>query len=59
MRLKDEFYFAPAEQIHRILASPQTSNQPRTLHSLNEADPDLNFDPFLAWWLRFAGLRVA
>jgi hypothetical protein len=59
MRLKDEFYFAPAEQIHRILASPQTSNQRRTLHSLNEAHPDLNFDPFLASWLRFAGPRVA
>jgi hypothetical protein len=57
--LKDEFYFAPAEQIHRILASPQTSNQLRTLHSLNEAHPDLNFDPFLAWRLRFTGLRVA
>jgi hypothetical protein len=47
MRLKDEFYFAPAEQIHRILASPQTSNQSQTLHRLNEAD--LNFNSFLTW----------
>jgi hypothetical protein len=59
MSLKSEFSFAPADQIHRILASPQMSNQSRTLHSLNEAHPDLNFDPFLAWRLQVAGLRVA
>jgi hypothetical protein len=59
MSLKSEFSFAPADQIHRILASPQTSNQLRTLHSLNEAHPDLDFDPFLAWRLRFAGVRFA
>jgi hypothetical protein len=58
MRLKHEFSFAPAEQIHRILTSPQTSNQSQTLHSLNEAYPDPNFDPFLAWRLRFAATRV-
>jgi len=58
MRLKDEFSFAPAEQIHRILASPQTTNQSQTLHRLNEAHPDLNLDPFLAWRLRFAGTHV-
>jgi len=52
MRLEDEFYFAPAEQIHRILASPQTSDQSQTLHRLNEAHPYLNFNSFLA-------LRVA
>jgi hypothetical protein len=57
MRLKDEFSFAPAEQIHRILVSPQTSNQSQTLHSLNEA-PDLNCDPFVAWRLRFADTHV-
>jgi len=58
MRLKDEFYFAPAQQIHRILVSPRTSNQSQTLHRLNEA-PDLNFDPFSAWRLRFDGIRAA
>jgi hypothetical protein len=58
MRLKHEFSFAPAEQIHRILASPQRSNESQTLHYLNEAHPDLNFDPFLAWRLRFDGTRV-
>jgi hypothetical protein len=58
MRLKDEFSFAPAEQIHRIGASTQRSNQSRTLHHLNEANPDLAFDPFLAWRLRFAGTHV-
>jgi hypothetical protein len=58
MRLKDEFSFAPAEQIHRIVASTQRSNQSRTLHSLNEAHPNLNSDPFLAWRRRFAGTHV-
>jgi hypothetical protein len=58
MRLKDEFSFAPAEQIHRIRTSPQTSNQSQTLHRLNEAHPDLDFDPFLAWRLRFVGTHV-
>jgi hypothetical protein len=58
MRLKDEFSFAPAEQIHRIVASTQRSNQSPTLHSLNEEHPDLNFDPFLAWRLRFAGTHI-
>jgi len=58
MRMKNEFSFAPAEQIHRILASPRTSNQSQTLHRLNEAHPDLNFDPFLAWRLWSAGTRV-
>jgi hypothetical protein len=58
MRLEDEFYFAPAEQIHRILASPQTSDQSQTLHRLNKAHPDLNLDPFLAWRLPFRGARV-
>jgi hypothetical protein len=56
--LKDEFSFAPAEQIHRIVASTQRSNQSRTLHSLDEAHPDLDFDPFLAWRLRFAGTHA-
>jgi hypothetical protein len=58
MRVKDEFSFAPAEQIYRIVASTQRSNQSRTLNSLNEAHPDLNFDPFLAWRLRFAGTHI-
>jgi hypothetical protein len=58
MRLKDEFSFAPGEQIHRILASTQRSNQSRTLHDLNEAHPDLELDPFLAWRLRFIGTHV-
>jgi hypothetical protein len=58
MRLKDEFCFAPAGQIYRIVASPQTSSQSQTLHNLNEAHPDLNFDPFLAWRLRFDGTGV-
>jgi hypothetical protein len=57
MSLKDEFCFAPAEQIHRIVASPQASNQSQTLHSLNQAF-DLNFDSFSAWRLRFAGTGV-
>jgi hypothetical protein len=48
MRLKDEFSFAPAGQIHRILASPQRSNQSRTLRHLNEAPPDLDLDPFFS-----------
>jgi len=47
MRLKDEFSFALPEHIHRILTSPQTSNQSQTLHRLNETHPDSKFDPFL------------
>jgi hypothetical protein len=58
MRSKDEFYFALSEHIHRILTSPQTSNQSQTLHRLKEAHPDLNFDPFLSWRLRFDGTGV-
>jgi len=58
MRLNDEFYFALAERIHTILSSPRTSNQPQTLQRLNEAYPDLNLDPFLAWRLPFGGKRV-
>jgi hypothetical protein len=58
MRLKDEFSFALGEQIHRIVASTQRSNQSRTLHHLNEAHPDLDLDPFLAWRLRFIGTDV-
>jgi hypothetical protein len=58
MRLKDEFYFAPAPQIHRILPSPQTSNQFETLHSLTLAPRRPQFEPVLAWQPRFAGGRV-
>jgi len=58
MRLNDEFYFALAESIHTILISPQTRNPPQTLQRLNEAPPDLNLDPFLAWRLPFGGNRV-
>jgi hypothetical protein len=47
MRLKDEFYFALSEPIHRILTSPQTSNEHQTLRRLNEAHPSFNFDSFL------------
>ncbi|PYJ68450.1 MAG: hypothetical protein DME75_13040 [Verrucomicrobia bacterium] len=47
MRLKDEFYFALAEPIHRILISSQTSNEHQTLHRLNKAHPSFKFDPFL------------
>jgi hypothetical protein len=58
MRSKDEFYFAPAEQIHRILASPQTSDQSQTLHRLNEAHPSLNFNSFLAWCVALSGTHI-
>jgi len=49
MRLKDEFYFALAEPIHRILISSQTSNEHQTLHRLNEAHVSLRFDSFFVW----------
>jgi hypothetical protein len=49
MRLKDEFYFALAEPIHRILISSQTSNEHQTLHRLNEAHVSLKFDSFFVW----------
>jgi hypothetical protein len=58
MRLEDEFYFAPAEQIHRILASPQTSDQSQTLHRLNEAHPHLNFNSFLALRLALSSVHT-
>jgi hypothetical protein len=58
MRLKDEFYFAPAEEIHRILASSQTSDQSQTLHHLNEAHPYLNLDSFLAWCVAPSGAHT-
>jgi hypothetical protein len=58
MRSKDEFYFAPAERIHRILASPQTSNQSQTLQRLNEAHPYLNFNSFLALRVALSGAHT-
>jgi hypothetical protein len=58
MRLKDEFYFAPAEQIHRILASPQTSDQSQTLQRLNEAHPCLSFNSFLALRVALSGAHT-
>jgi hypothetical protein len=58
MRLKNEFYFASAAQIHRILASPQASDQSQTLHRLNEAYPSLNFNSFLAWCVALSGTHV-
>jgi hypothetical protein len=58
MRLKDEFCFAPAEEIHRILASPRTSDQSQTLHCLNEAHPYLNLNSFLALRVALSGAHT-
>jgi hypothetical protein len=58
MRSKDEFYFGPAERIHRILASPQTSNPSQTLQRLNEAHPYLNFNSFLALRVVLSGAHT-
>ncbi|PYJ50614.1 MAG: hypothetical protein DME69_04405 [Verrucomicrobia bacterium] len=55
MRSKDEFYFALAEHIHRILTSPQTSNECQTLRRPNEAHPGSKFDPFLVSRLPVGG----
>jgi len=58
MSLKNEFYFASAAQIHRILASPRASDQSQTLHRLNEAYPSLNFNSFLAWCVVLGGTHI-
>jgi hypothetical protein len=58
MTAKDEFYFALPAHIHRILTSPQTSNQSHTLHGLNEAHPGSKFDPFLVSRLPVCTVRA-
>jgi hypothetical protein len=58
MRAKDESYFALPPRIHRILTSPQTSNQSHTLHRLNEAHPGSKFDPFLVSQLSVCAVLI-
>jgi hypothetical protein len=44
MKLNDEFYFATAKQIYRILVSPQAKKTLTLLDRLNTAHPDFNID---------------
>jgi hypothetical protein len=37
MRLNDEFYFATAAQIYRIMVSPQAKKKPLTLFGPSES----------------------
>jgi len=53
-----EFSFANASSIHRVAAWLFPGDQPQHFRRLNEAYPDLNLDPFLAWRLPFGGKRV-
>jgi hypothetical protein len=48
MKLNNEFYFATAGQIYRILASPQAKTL-TLLDRLNAAHFDFNIDSL--WWL--------
>jgi hypothetical protein len=48
MKLNDEFYFATAKQIYRIMVSPQAKKL-NPLDRLNAAHSDFNID--LWWWL--------
>jgi hypothetical protein len=49
MKLSDEFYFATAGQIYRILVSPQAKKTLTLLDRLNAAHSDFNID--WLWWL--------
>ena len=49
MKLNNEFYFATAGQIYRILASPQAKKTLTLLDRLNAAHFDFNIDSL--WWL--------
>jgi len=42
-------FFANATSIHRVAAWLFPGDQPQHFRRLNEAHPDLKFDPFLAW----------
>lgn len=48
MKLNDEFYFATAKQIYRILVSPQARNL-NPLDRLNAAHFEFKIDSL--WWL--------
>jgi len=49
MKSNDEFYFATAKQIYRILVSPQAKKTLTLLDCLNAAHFDFNIDS--VWWL--------
>jgi len=52
MKLNDEFYFATAKQIHRILGFPSGEETLTLLDRLNTAHSDFNIDSL--WWLVMA-----
>ena len=49
MKLNDEFYFATAKQIYRILCFPSGEETLTLLDRLNAAHSDFNIDSL--WWL--------
>jgi hypothetical protein len=50
--MNDEFYFATAKQIYRIMVSPQAKTL-TLLDRLNAAHSDFNIDSL--WWLVISG----
>jgi len=50
--MNDEFYFATAKQIHRILVFPSGEETLTLLDRLNTAHSDFNIDSL--WWLVMA-----
>ena len=45
--MNDEFYFATADQIYRVMRSPQAKTTLTLLDRLNAAHSDFNIDSFL------------
>ncbi len=55
--LINEFSFANAMSIHRIAPGCTPPIKPQHFRRLNEAHPDLKFDPFLVWRLPVCAAR--
>ena len=53
--MNDEFYFATAKQIYRIIVSPQAKTL-TLLDRLNAAHSDFNFDSL--WWPVMPGVAA-
>ena len=54
--MNDEFYFATAKQIHRILVFPSGEETLTLLDRLNTAHSDFNIDSL--WWPVMAGVAA-
>ena len=53
--MNDEFYFATAKQIYRIMVSPQAITL-NLLDRLNATHSDFNIDSL--WWLVMSGVAA-